>query len=116
MMNTIVGGNSAGYSNPDCNGPIQSEGYNLVQNVSGCTITGGPGDIVGVPPMLSALASNGGPTQTMALQAGSPAIDAGNPAGCASPTGPLLTVDQRGAPRVSPPGGRCDIGAYELTQ
>jgi hypothetical protein len=115
LMNTIIGGNT-GSTDPDCAASIQSQGYNLIENTSGCTITGGPSDITGMSPMLGALASNGGPTQTMALQTGSPAIDAGNPAGCASPTGPLLTVDQRGAPRVSPPGGRCDIGAYELTQ
>jgi hypothetical protein len=49
------------------------------------------------------LSDNGGPTQTHALLAGSPAIDAG--ASCP-------TSDQRGAPR--PQGGACDIGAYEL--
>jgi hypothetical protein len=54
-------------------------------------------------PELSALADNGGPTQTMALQAGSPAIDAANSAAC-------LAVDQRGYLRHGP----CDIGPYEL--
>jgi len=53
-------------------------------------------------PLLSALANNGGFSPTMALQAGSPAINIGN--GC-----PLL--DQRGAARV----GACDAGAYEYT-
>ncbi|HEU4664006.1 MAG TPA: choice-of-anchor Q domain-containing protein, partial [Dokdonella sp.] len=47
-------------------------------------------------------AANGGPTETAALPPGSPAIDAGSPAG-APPT------DQRGAPRV----GAVDVGAYE---
>jgi len=41
----------------------------------------------------------------------SPAIDAGNPAGCTDHQGNLLATDQRGAPRA----GRCDIGAYEYT-
>ena len=49
------------------------------------------------------LTDHGGPTQTIALPPGSPAIDGGNPAGC----------DQRGFPRPFPPGGRCDIGAFE---
>jgi len=53
--------------------------------------------------MLGALADNGGPTQTMALPDGSPAIDAGNQVGCP-------TTDQRGVPR---PRSDCDIGAYE---
>ena len=61
-------------------------------------------------PKLSSLANNGGPTQTMALQSGSPAIDAGNDSVCAD----ALTVndkDQRGITR--PQGPHCDIGAYE---
>ena len=61
-------------------------------------------------PKLSSLANNGGPTQTMALQASSPAIDAGNNSVCAD----ALTVndkDQRGMTR--PQGPHCDIGAYE---
>jgi len=53
---------------------------------------------------LSPLANNGGFTQTMVLGAGSPAIDAGNNATCAS-------TDQRGVKR--PQGPHCDMGAYE---
>ena len=49
---------------------------------------------------LEALADNGGPTPTMALPAGSPAIDVA--ASCPD-------TDQRGKPRV----GLCDSGAYE---
>ncbi len=48
-------------------------------------------------------ADNGGPTETMAIGPGSPAIDAGTSAG-APP------VDQRGLPRV----GAVDIGAFEF--
>lgn len=61
-------------------------------------ITGNP---IYADPLLEALADNGGPTLTMALQAGSPAIDAG---GSECPT-----TDQRGVLRQGP----CDIGAYE---
>jgi hypothetical protein len=54
---------------------------------------------------LGALANNGGPTQTIALLAGSPCINTGsNPA-------PALTTDQRGRPRSV---GTIDIGAYEV--
>ncbi len=55
-------------------------------------------------PMLDGLADNGGPTQTMALQANSPAIDAAVAANCPA-------TDQRGVAR--PQGTHCDIGAYE---
>jgi hypothetical protein len=55
-------------------------------------------------PKLGPLANNGGPTLTMALLPGSPAIDAGDTA-AAPPT------DQRGFPR--PAGLAADIGAFE---
>jgi hypothetical protein len=68
----------------------------------------GVGNIVGVDPLLGPLADNGGPTQTMALLEGSPAINAGNP----SPgVDEIPGSDQRGTSRA----GRADIGAYELT-
>lgn len=57
-------------------------------------------------PKLGPLADNGGPTLTVALLPGSPAIDAGNRA-AAPPT------DQRGVPR--PFGATVDLGAYEYT-
>lgn len=56
-------------------------------------------------PKLGQLANNGGATQTIALLAGSPAINAGNNATCPA-------IDQRGVAR--PQGGICDIGAFEL--
>jgi hypothetical protein len=46
---------------------------------------------------------------THALQTGSPAIDAGNPSGCADQNSVDLTTDQRGYARI----GICDMGAYE---
>ena len=52
-------------------------------------------------PLLMPLADNGGPNWTMALQTGSPAINAGA-SGCPA-------TDQRGEARE----GNCDIGAYE---
>jgi hypothetical protein len=72
----------------------------------------GTGNVVGMDPMIDALADNGGFTQTRALQPGSPAVDAGDPAGCLRHSGVVLTTDQRGDLR--PTGGRCDIGAFEL--
>jgi predicted outer membrane repeat protein len=58
---------------------------------------------------LGSLASNGGPTQTIALGAGSVAIDAGLDAVCAA--APVSGLDQRGA--IRPQGAHCDSGAYE---
>ena len=63
-------------------------------------------------PNLGSLASNGGFTQTMALLAGSPAIDAGNDVICAA--APVSNLDQRGIAR--PQGLHCDIGAFESDQ
>jgi hypothetical protein len=74
------------------------------------TTTDGGHNLVGGDPMLGALASNGGPTQTMALLPGSPAIDAGDDTTCSA--SPVSGVDQRGYTR--PAGSHCDIGAFEL--
>src|SRR5439155_20185257 len=58
------------------------------------------------------LASNGGPTQTIALEAGSPAINAGDETVCAAP--PVNNLDQRGFVRPGMGATRCSIGAYEF--
>ena len=56
-------------------------------------------------PLLGPLANNGGPTATMALLAGSPAIDAAT-------GGTPPSVDQRGLGR--PAGSAPDVGAFEF--
>ena len=65
--------------------------------------------------MLGSLASNGGPTQTMALGADSDAIGIGIDAIAAAPVGApgygAGGVDQRGV--IRPQGAHSDIGAYE---
>jgi hypothetical protein len=58
-----------------------------------------------VDPKLGSLADNGGPTLTMALLPGSPAIDAGSAVGAPA-------TDQRGVARPQGPG--VDIGAFEF--
>jgi hypothetical protein len=76
------------------------------------------GDLCFADPLLGPLQNNGGPTQTHALLARSPAIDAGNPSGCRDQFGAALTTDQRGFPRFVDGNNdgavRCDIGAFEL--
>jgi len=81
-------------------------GHNLIETNGPGTHACGPARST-VDPMLDPLAANGGPTQTMALLPGSPAIDAGDDVTC-------TTADQRGIAR--PQGSQCDIGAYEFQQ
>jgi hypothetical protein len=110
LQNSITANNSRG----DCytRVAINSEGYNLSSD--GTCAFSGPGDKNNVDPMLGPLQNNGGPTQTMALPSGSPAVDAGNPTGCTDGLGHLLKTDQRGKPRPDAEDtAGCDIGAYE---
>jgi len=110
FVNSVIADNTDASNNPaDCSGTLNSLGFNIVSAVpAGCTITG-PYTLA--DPQLGPLADNGGPTRTHAIVPGSPAIDAGNPAGCGDQLGGLLNSDQRGFPR--PVGAACDIGAVE---
>jgi CSLREA domain-containing protein len=99
LTNTIVANNGVNCSGT---GPISDGGTNLQFPATTCG-----GTIASADPLLLALASNGGPTQTQALSAGSPAIDAGT-TGCP----PTPATDQRGVAR--PQGFACDIGAFEF--
>jgi len=111
-QNSIFG--SAGYYGyfDDCYGSVTSNGYNLSRDNT-CNFHNS-GDRNNTNPMLGPLQDNGGPTDTMALPSGSPAIDAGNPSGCRDNHGNLLKTDQRGMPRPNKEDtGGCDMGAYE---
>lgn len=116
VWNTIIGGNYDD-SNPsvftDCEGPVISQGHNIIQGTSSqCTISGATSsDIYGQDPALAPLASNGGSTQTMALLAASPAIDAGDPSTPGTGGTACAAADQRGILR--PQNQKCDIGAFE---
>ncbi len=98
---------AAGVNGSNCGGqaPITDRGYNIDTGTS-CGFSGT--SMNNTQPQLGTLASNGGPTQTMALPAGSPAVNA-IPASTSGCTG---TTDQRGTTR--PQGSGCDVGAYEL--
>ena len=110
LENTIV---VNGISSTNCGGAVTSSGYNL-SNDGNCNFTNA-GDLNNTDPLLGPLQYNGGPTQTMALPVGSPAVDAGNPNGCADGLGHLLKTDQRGKARPDAEDGvGCDIGAYEF--
>jgi hypothetical protein len=112
--NTIVAMNNAPASSVDVMGSLNSQsnnppaGYNLIGNG-----TGGTGycdtDLVGtadmpIDPLLGPLQDNGGPTFTMALLPGSPALNAGDP-------DQLGMSDQRGVTR----SGGVNIGAYQAS-
>lgn len=108
VQNTIVANNIGG----NCSGSLISNGYNLSSDNS-CNFTG-PGDMNNTDPKLGALGYHGGPTNTVPIQPGSPAIDAGNPNGCTDSDGNLLKTDQRGFIRPDPEESvGCDIGAFE---
>jgi hypothetical protein len=104
LRGTILSGNTAASANSTCGLPVAltSNGYNLSSDTT-CGLNG-IGDQTAVNPLLGLgpLANNVGPTQTEALKAGSPAIDAVE--FC-----PPSKTDQRGVKRQGP----CDVGAYE---
>ena len=91
---------------------LTSQGYNLADD-DGCNLTTAV-DQPNTEPNLGPLADNGGPTRTMALPPGSPAVDKATSVG--------LTADQRGFARPvvfpaipnAPGGDGADIGAFEL--
>lgn len=102
LKSSLIAGNVAN-SNPDLQATLISLGYNLVQNrggSSGFTATDLPN---GANPLLIPLGFNGGPSATVALQAGSAAINAAPAVACPQ-------EDQRGYRR---PAGNCDIGAFD---
>ena len=128
LNNTIVAGNtSSSSSGNDINGQVNPvSAFNLIGDgagISDLTNLEKPAlsNLIGTAadplnPMLGPLATNGGPTETMALLPGSPAIQAGSVALAVDASGKPLTTDQRdaGYPRVV--NGNVDIGAYEFTQ
>ncbi len=113
FVNSILFGSTTGYdldleTNPSSGGATATASspnvvgttyiYNSSYNNSG---------VITTDPLLAALADNGGPTHTMAITAGSSALDAGSNAAA---TG--LATDQRGLGRID--GSTADIGAFEL--
>ena len=83
IVGTIVAGNAAAVIGPDLFGTVTlDQGDNLVGEGSGASGLTAAGDRVGtaaspIDPLLAALGDYGGPTQTMALLPGSPAIGKG---------------------------------------
>ncbi len=124
IRNSIVARNArTGVTNaPDVSGPnLNSQGYNIIGVVSGdqSGFTNGVNfDQVGttaapIDPLLGPLADNGGPSQTHALLAGSPALDRGSNTLAKDADGNALPTDQRGAGRIDSSTHLVDIGAFE---
>jgi len=112
IQNSILSGNAAA-SGPDCSGSLTSLDYNLIQDDSGCTLSGSTDHtIIGEDPQLGPLQNNGGAYNTMALATTSPAVNAGNPSTPGSGGASCAATDERGVSR--PQGSACDIGAFEL--
>ncbi len=120
---SILAASTGGGGNCSTPHPIDV-GDNISDDTScGFTGTGAMGQKLGdgVNPLLDpkGLLHNGGPTETIALQAASPAVDAIPFASCTDQATPpdRLKNDQRGKPRPDPadgPTGPCDVGAYEF--
>lgn len=78
---------------------------------SACDLSPASGDLFGASAKLGPLADNGGPTETVFPQSGSPLLRAGGTCLDPSQTPAVpLTTDQRGEPR----GSTCDIGAVQV--
>ncbi len=111
LENSIVSGNttSGGTASDIAEAPQYASLIDDGHNLLGTALEPGVStDVFSDAPGLAPLANNGGPTQTMALQPGSPALGAGDPS---APN--LPATDQRGEPRAT--DGKLDIGAYEHT-
>lgn len=125
VTGTILAGNTVGDSGSDLgHGTVDDEDpdggfvlrHSLVQAPGEAQTTTDPSlpSLIGVDPLLQALADNGGPTATMLPTAASPAVDAG-----LATTG--VTTDQRGLARTADQadvanatgGDGTDIGAVE---
>ncbi|MGL4461410.1 MAG: choice-of-anchor Q domain-containing protein [Planctomycetia bacterium] len=108
LVSTILGDNTAGFG-ADLFSNLAATAradFSLVENPNGFGVLPGGNNLLGVDPLLTPIADNGGPTLTQQLQIGSPALNVGsNPAG--------LAFDQRGPgfPRLV--FSQVDMGAVE---
>lgn len=98
LDNTIIAEESSGTNCINVSG-IPATNISTDSSCSGATI------VALADLQLGSLGDYGGPTPTIPLLLGSPAINSGNNATC-------LSTDQRGVTR--PQGTTCDVGAYEV--
>lgn len=137
-LSTVTTGDGTVGSNPDASGTFASQGFNLIGKRDGTStsFTTDPTDQTGTvaaprDPKFETdsngrplLKNNGGPTLTIALLFGSPAIDKGTSQCLTCGSTGVLTTDQRGTgfqrtfndPAIPPAtgGDNTDIGAFEV--
>ncbi|MBI5534552.1 MAG: right-handed parallel beta-helix repeat-containing protein [Deltaproteobacteria bacterium] len=107
LKNTVFSNNTTAnqYSATSCHAALTDQGGNMqwpkLKPNSGNPDQPCVAGITFADPLLQPLGDNGGPSQTFALGAGSPAIDFATD---------CPAVDQRGLPRSSP----CDSGSFEV--
>ncbi|MDB4994602.1 MAG: polymorphic outer membrane protein [Myxococcaceae bacterium] len=126
VTNTIIALNTATGAPADAGAGVDA-GAPYAPDVGGLVYTDGGNNLIGdatgtigfavttlkgtsaakIDPLLGPLASNGGLTQTRALLAGSPAVNAASSTVCAA--APVSGVDQRAVVRPA----ACDIGSFE---
>lgn len=123
LSDSLIAANQS-HTGPDLSGMLISGDYNLVENVAGASGLNPATDMHIAEADIkidSQLSNNGGPTQTLALLPGSPAIDAVPPQNCkVTITDALghsvsISTDQRGKMRPAGAARSCDIGAYEVS-
>ncbi len=108
---SLIASNAVGTGgvNPDCSGPYNSTGYNVVTDLTGCGGFTAPGDVLtsspGIKPLIS-LTVPGSSGGTVDLLPGSPAIDR-------APADVNCPDSDQGEFRTRPVGPACDSGARE---
>jgi len=112
LANSLAGGNCRNLSAR----PSISAGHNISDDTSCSAYFTASGDLNAIPAGLdpSGLQDNGGPTQSLALLAGGPAVDAIPLNACTDAIGGPVSTDQRGVAR--PQASACDIGAFEYSE
>ncbi|MBN23037.1 MAG: hypothetical protein CL678_17260 [Bdellovibrionaceae bacterium] len=106
VSDSVFDGNASFSTADTCSGTVTSNDYNVYNSAAGaCWVDAANDQGVASVGLAASLADNGGTVQTIALQAGSAAIDN-------RPTTCTLSTDARGVSR--PQNSDCDSGAYEV--
>lgn len=113
MSNSLIGGNTGNNDLQHDGGTLEvGQWFNNVVSKPGNSglLDGVNGNRIHPGPLLtSPLGNHGGPTRTIALLPGSPALDAGIVIAAGGPNLATPALDQRGLARV----GAVDVGAFE---